>query len=216
MTDAKTVEGHVANPPSPKKLLLITGGGFLAAIVIAVLFVLPVEYQIDLTGFGRASGLSKLAGPKVMAVENTAAAGAAGAQFYPTPYRNDVIEIPLASADVDPSKSELEYKVRMKTGDSFVYSWTVTGLKNPEEFYYDFHGEQPAGPENPEAKVVEFKQATGMDSNGTLVAHIPGVHGWYLQNQSVGPVVVHLKLSGFYELVPPGEYGNAAGISPKQ
>ena len=26
------------------------------------------------------------------------------------------------------------------------------------------------------------------------------------------PIVVHLKLSGFYELVPPGEYGNLEGI----
>jgi hypothetical protein len=26
---------------------------------------------------------------------------------------------------------------------------------------------------------------------------------------------VHLKLSGFYELVPPGEYGNEGGITPQ-
>ncbi len=213
MSDVKT-EGHMPNPPSRKKLLMITGGGFVAALVIAVLFVLPVEYQLDLTGFGRATGLSRLAGPKVVKIENTAAAGAAGAQFYQTPYRTDTIDIPLASPDADPDNSELEYKVRMKTGDSFVYSWTVTGVKNPEEFYYDFHGETPVGPDNPEAKVVEFKQATGLSSNGTLVAPMPGVHGWYLQNQSTGPIVVHLKLSGFYELVPPGEYGNAKGIEP--
>jgi hypothetical protein len=40
------------------------------------------------------------------------------------------------------------------------------------------------------------------------------VHGWYLQNQSVKPVVVTLEVSGFYELVPPGESGNMAGIEP--
>ena len=65
------------------------------------------------------------------------------------------------------------------------------------------------------AKVVEYRQATGVQSNGVLIAPMPGVHGWYLQNQSIKPVVVHLKLSGFYELVPPGEYGNLAGIKAK-
>jgi hypothetical protein len=29
-------------------------------------------------------------------------------------------------------------------------------------------------------------------------------------------VVVKLKLSGFYELVPPGQYGNEAGIVAKR
>ncbi len=51
-------------------------------------------------------------------------------------------------------------------------------------------------------------------SNGVLIAPIDGVHGWYLQNQSTQRVVMHLKLSGFYELVKPGEYGNEAGILP--
>ena len=40
---------------------------------------------------------------------------------------------------------------------------------------------------------------------------IPALHRQAGQT-GVQPVVVHLKLSGFYELVPPGEYGNQAGI----
>ena len=36
--------------------------------------------------------------------------------------------------------------------------------------------------------------------------------GWYLQNQSEKPAVVRLKISSFDDLVPPGEYGNEAGI----
>jgi hypothetical protein len=101
----------------------------------------------------------------------------------------------------------------MKAGDSLVYSWTVDGVPSDEEFYYDFHGETPAGPGGkPAAVVVEYKQATGRSSNGTLVAPIQGVHGWYLQNQSAKTVVVKLKLAGFYELVPIGEYGNEAAI----
>ena len=58
------VEGLAPQPPSRRKLLLITGGGFLAAAAIAVLFVLPAEMHVDPTGFGRLTGLTRLAGPK--------------------------------------------------------------------------------------------------------------------------------------------------------
>lgn len=204
-------------PPSRKVLLWVTGGGFMAAAVIAACFVLPTEFHIDPTGFGRLSGLDRLAGAKTMtvAVANTngkAAGPGATANFYARAYRTDTIDIPLTSAETNEQKSELEYKVAMKAGDGLVFSWTVSGLTNPEEFYYDFHGETPVGPGEPVAKVVEYKQATGLQSNGILVAPLSGIHGWYLQNQSVGPVVVHLKLSGFYDLVPPGQYGNLAGV----
>jgi hypothetical protein len=102
--------------------------------------------------------------------------------------------------------------VRMKAGDSLVYSWTASGLSDPQKLHYDLHGELPAGADNPVAKVVEYVKGNAADSHGTLTALIAGVHGWYLQNLSAKPVVVHLKLSGFYELVPPGQYGNQAGI----
>jgi len=218
MAEDRLVEGVTPDPPSRKTLLIVTGAGFLAAAVIAVLFVLPVELKLDPTGFGRLTGLDRLAGPKTVSAAVPAAPGAApatAARYYPTAYRSDVIDIPLNTPDKGPQASELEYKVRMKPGATLVYSWTVTGLSNPEEFYFDFHGETPAGPGNPQAKVVEYLQTTGLKSNGSLIAPIEGVHGWYLQNQSAAPVVVHLKISGFYELVPPGEYGNEAGIQPK-
>jgi hypothetical protein len=45
-----------------------------------------------------------------------------------------------------------------------------------------------------------------------LVAPFDGIFGWYLQNQSEAPVTIKLDLAGFYQLIPPGEYGNEAGI----
>lgn len=215
---ADPAEGFAPNPPSRRTLLWVTGGGFLAAALIAVLFVLPVEMGIDPLGFGKLTGLNGLAKPQTVAAQVPAAKGAApaaAARNYPAAYRSDEIDIPLDTAEAHPEKSELEYKVRMKPGATLVYSWSVSGLTNPEEFYFDFHGENPVGPTNPKQVVVEYQQATGLSAHGSLIAPIEGVHGWYLQNQSVKPVVVHLKLSGFYELVPPGEYGNEAGIKPK-
>ncbi len=63
--------------------------------------------------------------------------------------------------------------------------------------------------------MVEFKQATASRSDGSLVAPVDGVHGWYWQNKSAKPIVVRLRIAGFYDLVPPGEAGNKEGILPK-
>ena len=34
----------------------------------------------------------------------------------------------------------------------------------------------------------------------------------FSRNQSINPVVVRVKISGFYELIPRGDIGNEAGI----
>lgn len=110
--------------------------------------------------------------------------------------------------------SDLEYKVRMRAGDSVVYSWSAAGPSDPAELHYDLHGETPPAADRPVGRVVEYIKGQGLESHGDFTALIDGVHGWYLQNRSARPAVVRLKLSGFYELIPPGEYGNQAGIAP--
>ena len=126
--------------------------------------------------------------------------------YYEKPLRKDVVEITM------PPNDELEYKVRLKTGEAMVYSWTAS-VKKPEEFYFDFHGETLQPVSKPPI-VREYKQATGARSAGVLTAPIDGVHGWYFQNQSEDTVKVRLETAGFYELVPPGEYGNERGVEP--
>ena len=132
------------------------------------------------------------------------------ARYYAGGYRSDFVDIPLTVAGAAERGEELEYKVRMKKGDTLAYSWSVTGIANPEEFYYDFHGHTLTNTK--EMTVATYKQATATSANGALTAPFDGVHGWFFQNQSVNPVVVHVKISGFYELIPPGDTGNEAGI----
>ena len=60
--------------------------------------------------------------------------------------------------------------------------------------------------------VATYKRATGTSANGALTAPFDGVHGWFFQNLSINPVVVRVKISGFYELIPRGDIGNEAGI----
>ena len=195
------------------RLLAIAAAAFLGASAIFVLFILPAEFHRDPTGFGRLTGLDRLAGPEVVTVAAAPAGPNATARYYETALRSDSIEIMLPPGD---DKGELEYKVKMRPGDTLTYSWNVTGDEaHPEWFYYDFHGESRPNPPDAKATVMEYKQSTGLTSSGALVAPFEGVHGWYFQNQSDKPLVVHLRLSGFYELVPPGEYGNEAKIEPQ-
>lgn len=206
-------EGQVSRPPSAGRLALLTGGALVVATAIVVLFVLPAEFHRDPTGFGRLTGIDQLAGPEVINVAALPAKSGAATRYYDTPFRNDVIEIPLHPEDK--GMNDLEYKVKMKPGGTLTYSWDVTGDEDhPDWFYFDFHGESRPTPPGEKPTVVEYLQATGIKSSGSLIAPFEGIHGWYLQNQSDKPVVVHLRLSGFYELIPPGEYGNEGQIEP--
>lgn len=204
-------------PASPRTLARLMISALVVAGVVLVCFVLPAEYRIDPTGIGRATGVIRLAGARRISGEAAAAASTqsaigAPARYYTAEFRSDFVDIPLNSSGTRGGGDELEYKVRMKAGSAFVYSWTVEGVSNPEEFYFDFHGESPPAKSDGEPTVVEFRQTTGLQSHGELTAPLDGIWGWYLQNQSEAPAVVHLKLAGFYELIPPGEYGNVAAI----
>ena len=212
-----SVEGQGVSQPSKRQLTIYLVAALLTATIVMILFVLPAEFRVDPTGFGAFSGLTRLAGARtpsttILAESAAASSGPEATRYYPAAYRSDRIDIPLTAAGSREGGDELEYKVHMNAGDSFVYSWSTPDVANPDEFYYDFHGEAPAPNAATKAIVVEYRQATGTHSNGVLIAPISGVHGWYLQNQSAKPVVVHLKLSGFYELIAAGEYGNTAGI----
>jgi hypothetical protein len=110
-------------------------------------------------------------------------------------------------------RDEVEYKVHLKMGGSYIYSWTATGVTDPEEFYTEFHGHTLA--KGGTMTVAYYRKATGVSDNGVLTAPFDGVHGWYFQNQSLSPVKVRLRIAGFYELIPAGQPGNEAGFTAR-
>ena len=113
----------------------------IAAVVVAVLFVLPAEYGVDPTGVGSKLGLVNLAEtadqpgealPKIV----TGAFPEIPTDFdyyepevlkdpfsrlHDTDFRSDTLTIELGVVE------EVEYKVRMQQGDAIVYSWRVDG-----------------------------------------------------------------------------------------
>lgn len=178
-------------------------GGLLARIAIAaavgafivVCVVLPAEYRKDPTGFGRLTGLLELttpivetppddAAPEVEPVK-TAPDAAAYHKVYDVPWKTETIELPLGP------DGEVEYKFRMLSGQSMVYSWQV----DRGSVYYDFHGH----PENdPKASKTYREEQENTKANGVFIAPIEGIHGWYWLNLTGEPLKVTLKVSGYY------------------
>ncbi len=203
-------EGQTANPPSAKTLILATLGAGVVATVLTLLVVLPAEFGRDPTGFGRLTGLDKLAPHDhheevVQVMPGTTAP----AQSQDAPFRTDTIDIALVAKGDKSGRSDLEYKVAMKTGGTIVYAWSADAEDGA--LLSDLHAETL--PE-PDVKVYAFKQSTAPAANGSLTAPIDAPHGWYFQNKSDKPVTIRLKLAGYYELIAPGEPGNKAGIAP--
>ncbi|MGD9738010.1 MAG: hypothetical protein AB7O56_13475 [Bauldia sp.] len=181
-------------PPGRRALLLQIGGAVVAASVVAVLFVLPAEYGIDPTGFGRMTGLDAIGGPTEIVVETIAAAPPEIAGVTETPFRTDTITIRV---DAFPEPDFLEYKVTMRAGDTLVYSWSA-----PQELYYEFHGHTLPTADDPAIEVMNYRTGQSVGGRGTLVAPIDGIHGWFFRNTTFQPIEVELTLAGFYELEP--------------
>ena len=189
--------------PSRGELLIRLAIAALVGAVLTVCVIMPAEYRKDPTGFGKLTGLIALATPTVGKPAEPAADGKSdgkadgkatttpalttNAWFYPTEYRTDIVKIPLGP------DGEIEYKVAMKAGESMVYSWAV----DRESVYYDFHGEPSNDPKHATRYREEQENTKG---NGTFVAPFEGIHGWFWLNLSGKPIVVTLKMSGFYQL----------------
>jgi hypothetical protein len=181
--------------PSRGGLLLRLAIAALAGAVLTVCVVMPAEYRKDPTGFGKLTGLIALSTPTVAkpaeAPVDAKAAVEPGlsknAWFYPGEYRTDTVKIPLGP------DGELEYKVAMKAGEAMVYSWSV----DHESVYYDFHGEPSTDPKHA-TRYREEQENT--KASGAFVAPFEGIHGWFWLNLSGKPIVITLKMSGFYQL----------------
>ena len=208
-----STHAEIASPPPRRTILLATLGALLLAGLILFAGVLPAEYNRDPTGLGRLTGIARLWAPGERTID-TAASGSPISRSYAIPFRSDEIEFPLATGDDRDGRNELEYKVRLTKGASYIYSWSVDGVADPEEFYTEFHGHTVIDGEA--MTVAEYRKAAGAADNGVLVAPFSGIHGWYFQNQSAGAVKVKLRLAGFYTVIPAGEPRNEAGLNARR
>lgn len=197
--------------PMPRgRLLFGTVGAVVAAILIVCGGILPAEYNVDPLGVGKLTGIVRLWAPEEKTV-GTRAGSVAYAREYDVPYRQDVVEVPLGGFLSGNENSELEYKVRMKKGATLTFAWEVAGTSEPRDVHFDQHGHTTPKP-GETMSVASYKQAFGLKQQGAITAPFDGIEGWQFSNSSENPVVVKLRLSGFYELIPGGQPGNEASV----
>jgi hypothetical protein len=194
-----------------KRLAILTVGALGAGGLIVLGAILPAEFNKDYLGVGKLTGLSRLWAPDEVDIDPNAG-GVARAHNYPIGYRSDVIEIPLTGINAGSEGFSLEYKVKTAKDATFIYEWEVIGATDPSDMEFDFHGHTV--PRSPDEKMVvsSYEKANGIRRAGSLVAPFDGIHGWYFQSWQGEPVIVRIKISGFYDLIPSGAPGNEAGI----
>ncbi|PPD29609.1 MAG: hypothetical protein CTY19_17150 [Methylomonas sp.] len=186
------------NPPvqSLKSLTIASVLAALLAGLILITAILPAEYGIDPTGFGRMTGLTALSTPiKSTAQPLTIACPEQNttdnlAQNSPPPATQwqDTVKI------VVPAGEGLEYKFHLAKGAELEYSWSTDGAR----LYFDFHGE-PQGDKTGYFK--SYKESTDNQASGSLSAPFEGSHGWFWENKSSSPVTVVLKTKGSYRIL---------------
>jgi hypothetical protein len=181
---------------SARVLARVSATALAAAVVILVLFVLPAERGIDLTGLGKVMGLTQMAkGEDAADTAPTAAPVDPGAYVVPaqtkasivktTPFRSDEKEITL------PPHEGLEIKAHMQTGDHLIYVWTASAPVKA-----DMHGEKVGDTSG--AFTQYWKEKGLTQDQGALTAPFDGKHGWYFRNQGETPLTVKIKTWGFY------------------
>jgi hypothetical protein len=180
----------------------------IAAVVVAVLFVLPAEYGVDPTGIGGKLGLVNLSATTEPSVETAPRIVRGPFPEIPTDfdyYEPEVLSDPFSRVQGANFRSdtltielgvveEVEYKLKMQQGDAVVYSWHVDdGL-----VYTDFHADPGENDQYPEHYWIRYEEGELSGSAGSLVAPFDGNHGWYWLNIEEKPVTITLEVRGYY------------------
>jgi hypothetical protein len=194
-----------------RRIVRATLWALLAGALITVAVILPAEYGVDPTGFGRLTGLTAMAragqqGAAAPAVAETGApvnADASGtappltvwAVAHPEKYHSETFEVTLKGDE------EAEYKATVTRGDSMLYTWRV---KEGSQVYFEFHG-QPSEGTWPKDYYESYEKGESTGGQGAMVAPFTGEHGWFWLNLSEKPVTIVVELAGYYSKF--GRYG---------
>lgn len=198
---------------SPRAARGLLGGSAALAGFITLAAILPAEYGRDPLGLGRLTGISALWAPEEVRLD-PAAGQAPAASSQNGPIRTIEVDIPLGPGGDPAGGDQVEYKVWLPRGGAYLYSWSVDGARQPDDFYAEFHGHTPE--QGGEMTVAEYRKQSETANSGALTAPFEGIHGWYFLNTSERPVTVRLRITGFFRVIPPGAPGNEAGIAARE
>lgn len=193
--------------PTSAQLIKSTILAAVAAVVILVTVILPSEFGIDPTGFGRAVGLAEMGEIKVQLAEEAEAdrlqdrqnvgsveeqsslgggffryfVGAAHAQTAEPNWTDQY------SVTLEPGEG-IEVKLVMEEGAEAEFLWLAeNGAVN-----FDLHGD--GGGEN-----ISYEKGRSVPGDeGVLTAAFSGNHGWFWRNRDGQDVTVTLYVRGDY------------------
>ena len=200
--------------PSTKKLIKSTVLATIGAGVLLVTVVMPAEYAIDPTGFGKLTGLQQMGEIRVSLAEEVAQEEAVKLTSAPSPSVEAKPE-PVAQEATTPApqaepvatatrkdtttftlapNEAAEIKAAMKKGQKVNYEWTSSGKLN-----FDNHADS----KELKIKYHGYGKGVGQERDaGVIEAAFDGKHGWFWRNRSKEKVTVTLATNGEYsELV---------------
>lgn len=151
------------------------------ALVALILFILPAEYNIDITGLGEKMGLTVLAQPLVAVSEVIELS-------QDTVANQDTVTV------IVPALSGIEYKFYLAKHQKMTYQWNTDGA----DLYVDLHGEPAA---DKTGYYESYTIATVKEINGQFTTPFDGVHGWYWKNTTNKNVTVTLTTQGNYRVL---------------
>jgi hypothetical protein len=142
---------------------------------------------MDPTGFGKLTGLTKIADPGMSAEQRrgalrTGVLTLSSAKLAPEPGKKDHWEYEL------PPYGSIEFKYEIPEGQPVTFRWQATGA-----LHYDMHGHPFKGGT---ALTESYGVSEATQMQGRYVAAFTGIHGWYWQNRSFEPVKLTLDASG--------------------
>jgi hypothetical protein len=193
--------------PPQKNLWPGIGLAAVIATVLLVLFVLPAEYGIDVTGIGEKLGLTELAtSTRTIEITDVTGGNESITQVEipdtgdpvplpnPAVYQNETAPPQTRTLQVViPAEGETEVKVKMQTGKVIVFSWQT----DRGDVYVDYHGHDPAI--SPDFWVRYNEQQEGAGNSGSLTAPFAGEHGWFWLNYNEYPVTITLTVTGYFD-----------------
>jgi hypothetical protein len=194
--------------PSGKRVTLGVVVAIFVAGLVLLCAVLPAEYGIDPTGFGRLTGLTDLRQPTrtiqitdVIGGNETVREAEIPAFNEPVPLPNPAvhqvedrpIQTRTLSLTLRPGQ-ETEIKTVLRTGKVILYTWKTDGGL----VYCDLHGHDPAAGSEFFVRYREDQDGAS-EATGSLVAPFDGEHGWYWNNIDDEPVTITLTVMGFFD-----------------
>lgn len=192
MTDVPENEKKI----STKRLILYFALAYAGAALLIVLAVLPARYGVDPLGIGKVTGISEQAVTREEILASGDAPSETGfAHIQDAPFKSETIRLEIEDL------AEVEYKMVMPEGATFVYSWRVEGPTEFNGVYYEFHGHpgKETRDQYPDDFFKSYDKGEAPSGNGGFTAGFAGYHGWFFMNVEEGPITILLDVAGYYD-----------------